>query len=294
MEQQKLTIFDYQSPRQFLLDRVSEIQKNDPEASLRALGRKMGMKSHTLLFMLLQGKRPIRVKHSLAIARGLELSSQELLYLQALIQFDQADDLDEKKLCALWLSDLHPNVPFRVRQIDQAEIVSNWIHMAILAVSGLKDFDPSPEWIARRFGKKTTTAEVRAALERLKSFGLIEDAASGKFNPAQNRTTTMDDVPSQAVRAYHRQAMGLADRALDEVALDRREFQSFSVAIPNDRIGLAKEMIRKFRSQFSKAMSQEKADDVYQLSIQFFQLTESPERMVHSEDEGADTDLKVK
>jgi uncharacterized protein (TIGR02147 family) len=287
---QPVCIYNYQSSRQFLVDKVRELQATDPTLSVRALARKMGMKSHALLMMLLQGKRPLRVKHAASLAKGFDLSSQERLYLQALIQFDSADDVEERQLCQLWLSDLHPAAPAPVRELEEFELVSNWLHMAILALSLTVDFDPSAEAIARRFGEKTTVAEIRSALERLKSLGLIEYDSSGRFLPTSRSISTSDDVANAGARKYHRSVMHLADQALDSVALERREFQSFSLNIPDEKVPLAKEMIRKFRSQFAKAMAAEKTDHVFQMNIQFFQLTESPVRMGRAEDEGVESE----
>jgi uncharacterized protein (TIGR02147 family) len=289
MSYEAVNIYDYQSPRQFLLDRVNALQKSDPELSARALSRKMGFKSHALLLMLLHGKRPLRVKHAPLLARGLGLSSQERLFLQALIQFDNAEDIEEKQLCSLWLSDLHPEGRVKTRQIDEFEMISNWIHMAILSLCETSDFDPKPEAIARRLGKKVAAQEVRAAIERLKTLKLIEMNPDGSFHSTQNQVQTADDVASRGARKYHKEVMSLAADALEKVPLSRREFQSFAISIPDAKVSLAKELIRKFRSQFAKAMGVEPGDEVYQLSIQFFQLTESPARMVRTEDEGAAT-----
>jgi uncharacterized protein (TIGR02147 family) len=249
----------------------------------------MGLKSHSLLLMLLQGKRPLRVKHASPLARGLELSSAERLYLQALIQFDSAQDLEEKQLCSLWLSDLHPTGLIRTRQLDEFEFISNWIHMAILSLTDSKDFDPAPEAIAKRLGHGVSSQEVRAAIERLKTLKLIEFDESGGFRPSQHQVTTADDVASLGVRKYHKQVMELAAEALETVPLTRREFQSFAISIPDAKVPLAKEMIRKFRSQFAKAMASEAGNDVFQFNVQFFQLTESPAGKIPIEDEGAAT-----
>jgi uncharacterized protein (TIGR02147 family) len=288
----EVSIFNYQNSRQYLVDKVKDLQGRDSSVSIRILAKRMGMKSHTLLVMLLQGKRPLRVKHAAALAKGFDLSSQERLYLQALIQFDSSEDLDEKQLCQLWLSDLHPAEPLKIRQIEEFELVSNWLHMAILALSTTHDFDPSAENIAKRFGDRASVAEVRSAIERLKNMKLIEFGADGKFRPSHHRVTTADDVASAGARKYHRGVMTLADQALDKVALERREFQGFSIAIADEKVPLAKEMIRKFRSQFAKAMESESTNQVYQMNIQFFQLTESPARMGRIEDEGVESECQ--
>lgn len=287
-----ISVYNYESSQLFLVDMVRELQHSDPTLSVRALAKRMGMKSHTLLLMMLQGKRPLRVKHAPVLAKGFGLSSQERLYFQALIQFNSAEDLEEKQLCRVWLSDLHPAQPLRIKQLDEFEVVSNWLHMAILALSRTKNFVPTAEAITRRFGKSTNVAETRSALERLKSLGLIEYDESGSFKPTYNKVTTADDIANIGARTYHRGIMKLADKALDDVPLERREFQSFSISIPDSKIGLAKEMIRKFRTQFAMAMGEEEGDQVFQMNIQLFQLTESPSRMGRDEDEGVETEWR--
>ena len=90
-----------------------------------------------------------------------------------------------------------------------------------------------------------------------------------------DQITTKDDVKNEGAKEYHRQVLDLAKDAIDEQSLNEYEFQSFTMAIPKEKISLAKEMIRKFRSKLSKAVSSN-GDNVYQTSIQFFQLTKSP------------------
>ena len=301
MNAEAKTIYQYQNPRQFLLDRVAAIQKRNPSQSIRAIAKKMGMASHTLLVMLLKGKRPLRVKHAAALARGLGLTSAERLYLQALIQFDSAVDLEEKKLCQVWLAELNPTPSVRTRQLDEFELLSNWIHMAILVLADVRDFDPAPEAIARRLGGRATPIEVRAAIERLKSLGLIEfsspDSGEGRFQACQGHVVTADDVQSAGAREYNRQVMALAADALERVPLAQREFQSFAISVPHAKLALAKELIRKFRTQFIQAIGAEIGDEVFQMNIQFFQLTEScpgagTTRPV--QDEGVDTGFNPK
>jgi hypothetical protein len=79
----------------------------------------------------------------------------------------------------------------------------------------------------------------------------------------------------------------LAPQAIESQSVDEREFQSFASSVPRAKLKLAKEMIRKFRTQFDEAMSSEPGDDVYQMNIHFFRLTEHPSEMVPKEDAGA-------
>ena len=283
----KVSVFNYQSSRQFLLDSVTSLQRENAKYSLRYLAGRMDI-SHTLLVMLLQGKRGLRVKHAALVAKGLRLSSSERMYLQALIQLENARDIEEKQLCQMWLSELHPSSPQKTKVLDEFEVFSNWIHMTLLSLSEVKDFNPDPAVIAKRLGRQVTSQEVRSAIARLKELNLITMDDEGGFVPTYKEITTADDVVNQATRHYHKQVMDLAKEAIEFQDVSRREYQSFSLSLPLSKLKLAKEMIRKFRSQLIKAMESEVSDEVYQMNIQFFQLTESPVVGLQREDEGVD------
>lgn len=289
MSLSSVSIYNYENPSQFLLDRVGDLQRNDAGLSIRLLAKRMGFKSHSLLLMLLQGKRPLRVKHAQFLARGLGLNSTEQLYLQALIQYESARDMEEKQLCQHWLSEINPRPLPSARVLQEFECVSNWIHMAILALSDLPGFAENAQAIARRFRNAVKPAEVRAAIERLKSLGLLQYNKDGLLQATDARLTTQDDVANQGARKYHGQVVELSKAALENTPLEQREFQSFTIAMDSARIPEAKEMIRKFRIQFAREMGKGVANEVFQCNLQFFQLTESPILPSKIEDEGVDS-----
>ena len=249
----------------------------------------MDLKSHTLLVMLLQGTRPLRVKHAAFLAKGLRLSSQEKLYLQALIQFEGAEDPEEKSLYELWLSDLNPGKEFRTKEVDEFMVISHWVHMAILAITQLRDFESSAQWIHARLKSKVEISEINAALTRLLSLGLLVKNKEGKLEATFNRVTTRDDVANAGARKYHQEVLKLAGEAIEKSPITQREAQSFVLSVSSDKIPLAKEMIRKFRAQFAQAIGSDAGSEVYQMTVQFFQLTESPTSK-GVEDEGVDTE----
>jgi uncharacterized protein (TIGR02147 family) len=283
------TIFNYSNPRQFMLDRLTERQRQEPGFSIRSWAREMDLKSHALLVMLLKGTRPLRVKHASFLAKGLKLTSQERLYFQALIQFDSAETPEEKELCSHWLNDINPGNDFRTKEVDQFTVISHWVHSFILAMGDTKSGIRDAADVYRRVkGKGVTLNEIRAAIERLLAMKLLKKHLDGRLKATAERVTTKDDVANIGARKYHRGVMKLADEALDSVPLLEREFQSGSIAVAAEKIPFAKEMIRKFRNQFEKALAAEPGDEVCQLNIQFFRLTESPSEIVPKEDEGAD------
>ena len=91
-------IFGYQNPQKYLLDVLAYRQRMNSQFSARAWAREMGLTAHSLLIMLLQGTRPLRLKHVEFLTKGLSLSTIEHLYFRVLIQLSQADTHEEKQL----------------------------------------------------------------------------------------------------------------------------------------------------------------------------------------------------
>jgi uncharacterized protein (TIGR02147 family) len=146
-----MNVYHYQNPLQFLLDTLSKRQREDARFSIRNWAKEMGLTSPSLLIMLLQGTRPLRLKHVEFLFRGLRLNTAEQLYFRALIQLANADSNEEKQLCALWLSELNPADHVRVKEIDEYTIISKWIHFTIMAMTNLKILEARP----KRFIKKS-------------------------------------------------------------------------------------------------------------------------------------------
>jgi len=280
------SIFQYQSAHRYLLDFVSFKQSSDAAFSLRKWSRQMDLNSHALLVMILQGKRKLSLRHVPALSKGLELSSPERLYFQALIQYENASSAEEKSLCMIWLAEANPGSGKSIKEVDEYMAISHWVHMAILAMCDNHSFSGTPEEIHRRLGGKISLAEVRSAVARLFSLGLLT-VKDGKTKSTFNRVTTKDDISSAGARVYHKQVAQMAIAAVDNQAVTDREFQSFAVSISRKNLNIAKEMIRKFRTQLYQAMTLEPGDEVYQTQIQFFRLTESPSEIVPTEDCGA-------
>jgi uncharacterized protein (TIGR02147 family) len=254
------------------------LQKADSTFSVRKWAKEMELKSHSLLAMLLQGKRDIRIQHWEFLKKGLELPTGEQAYFQTLIQYSNCKTIEEKSLINGFLQDLHPGDNFATKDVSEYIAISNWVYMAILAMTELKDFKGTEEEICVRLGGKVVISEIRSAMIRLLDLKLVKWSEDGKLEATFNRVTSKNDVANEGVKEYHRQVLDLAKIAIDEQGVQEREFQSFTMAIAREKLPLAKDMIRKFRSKLSKAVSGD-GDNVYQTSIQLFQLTSNPDEV---------------
>ncbi len=266
-------IYNHIDPRQFLLDYLSSRQINDDSFSIRKWAKEMELSSHTHLVLLLQGKRKLRKKHLEFLNRSLKLDQNQFAFFESIADYQNAKTIDERQLLSKQIASLRPESDFNIVELEEFEVISNWSYMTILASTQLNDYDGTEAYICKKLKNHMSLVEVRSAITRLMNLNLLAWNEDGKLYPTSNRVTSRNDILDEGVRKYHKQVSDLAKRALDEVDLEQREFQSFTMAVAEDKVSLAKDMVREFRSKLSSAVSGD-GDNIYITNLQFFKVTD--------------------
>lgn len=87
----KPDIFNYKDPHEYLRDIYQYKKTANPSFSARAWAKKMGFSNDSLLSLLLNAKRPIRIQHMDHLMRGLDLDKTETGYFESLVGSLSAD-----------------------------------------------------------------------------------------------------------------------------------------------------------------------------------------------------------
>lgn len=228
-------------------------QKNNPAYSLRAFARFLEISPATLS-QIISGKRGVSVKRLDAIVKKLGLSPK-----QQLKAMDIKSTANRKTV---------------MLQEDEFKLISEWYHFAILSLGELKDNQADSRWIARRLNISLNQAN--QAMVRLERLGIIEVNA-GKFKQVGNPLKTTTDIPSASIRNYHKGLLSLAQNKLETVDVKKREYSSVTMAINTKKIKQAKELTQKYKEDMLALLDEGKLDEVYQLSIQLFPLSQKEE-----------------
>lgn len=268
-------IFECTSSRVALLNYLELRQEFEPSFSVRKWSKDMGMSSHSLLNLQLQGKRKVRLQHVERFTHTMGLTEVESRYLQGITLLEKAKNDQEKQIHLLSLNKMIPKTHLKTKKYNQFSILSDWIHMAIMSLTEITDIKLTEQEIKNYLSHKVSTAEITAAITRLLEEGLLKD--NGKYLEATYQSvSTTNDISDSGIKEYHRQASDLAKDAIDEVELARRELQSFCLAIPDDKLLLAKDLIRKFREDFYNAVGGS-GENIYKMNVQLFQLSRCPD-----------------
>jgi len=139
----------------------------------------------------------------------------------------------------------------------------------------LKNCSSDPRWIAKRLNIRVD--EANEALVRLERMGIVEIKGS-RFKQISDPLKTTTDVPSSSIRRYHKGVLSLAQNKIDQVPIEKREFSTRTMAINTKYLGEAKKLVKEFKEDMTSLLEEGTPDDVYQLSIQLFPLTEKDEK----------------
>ena len=164
--------------------------------------------------------------------------------------------------------------------LDTFETISDWYHYAIFELIQLEGFKNDSKWIAKKLG--IHVVEVDAAIERLIRLNLVE-LVKGKLRQKVGFITTVANPQSaEAFRKLQMQILNKALIALEEIPIERRDQSGLTIAIHSQRLPEIKEKIKNFRRSLHQSLSKDKVkDEVYQLSISFYPITNNRDGGVH-------------
>jgi len=248
----------YYNYRQVLLSELATRKTANPRFSLRAFARVLDM-SPALLSQLISGKKNLSKKQASKIASKLMLSPKEKLNLFFAINPDLINEKNQKNSA-------------RILEEDQFALISEWYHYGILSLGDLPRNKANPKWIAKHL--QIDEIDAIKAFDRLLRMELIEINSNGGFKQIKGPLDTLTDVPSPAIRKYHKQNLELAKEKIDTIDVHLREYCSMTMSIDKDDLHKAKKLIEEFRQKFCSELETQSKNSVYTISIQFFPISQ--------------------
>jgi uncharacterized protein (TIGR02147 family) len=222
-------------------------RRRNPRYSLRSFARDLEI-SPGRLSEFINGKRAISEKWKPQLIRKLGLG-QDIVKL--------ADGLPKagRLLCE-----------------DELNVIREPYFSAILSLLDTREIFQDSTQIGGRLG--LLPSEARSALAVLARLGLVKNLR-GRWMVNQVGTHTSNDIPSAALREYHRRAMQQAQTCLDEVPVDLRDITSVMLAIDPSKLPIAKRRIQRFRKSLERLLESGTKSEVYTLNIQLVPVSKT-------------------
>lgn len=240
--------------QQFLVDEFKTRKRRNPSYSLRAFSRHLDIPPGRMS-ELLAGKRSITASLTKKIGDRLGISPKKLNTITSI----SLDRIQNKK-----------NSDYLLLEEDSFSLVAESIHFALLHLMETTNFSSDLDWIAKRLN--VSKVEVKDALGRLARLGYAHKV-EGSWKRKVNAIRSTTDIPSGAIRQFHRDALKQAEVALEEVSLEERDFSSIMFAIDPEQLPQAKRLIQEFRRKMDKFFEGGKSREVYRLNLQLLPVT---------------------
>jgi uncharacterized protein (TIGR02147 family) len=262
--------------RKYLKNELEKRCRRNPLYSLRSYARDLGL-SPGRLSDILKNKSGLSVAKARAIAKILEMSRQEADWFTTLVESSDArakKNRTEAQKKIIRMKDT--NTKYLELDLDQFKVISAWQHLAIIDLIQTRGFNFDSVWIAKRLG--ISKIEVEQSLERLLRLGLLKtQTQNGKTHLKAMDVTfsTPTDIPSDAIKTFHRQILEKALGAIDLQGVESRDFSCLTFPISKSLLPEAKKRIKKFRREFNQWVQDNKIEkeEVYSLGIYLFSLT---------------------
>jgi plasmid maintenance system antidote protein VapI len=246
-----------ENPIDFLNSEYRKRKDRNPNFSLRSFAKWLDV-SPAQLSQMMAGKRNITFRTLKKINDRLGLSpvnSQELIKI-LLRQKNLISKPAEKKVSQL--------------REDHFLLISDWYHLAILSLTKIKGAKSDPRWVARRLGIKID--EAHQALQRLERLGILQ--IKPVFKQIGDPFEVVSEIPSAAIRKYHKQNLALSMEKIETIEVALRQFQSISVPMNPSILKILKKEIDEFLSRISDICENSQALEVYNLNVQLFPVTQ--------------------
>lgn len=256
-------IFEFESVQQFLWSEFHRRVRANERYSLRGFAKHLHL-SPGELSEILRGKRQLSLKSALKISNSLGLNDLEKDHVFDLIKMEKSKGFSSKS----------PKIERRASQKilneDQFRWVSDWYHFAILNLMDSDDFEWEANWISSRLGITRTQAQL--SLNLLLRLGIVI-VKNGKYQMSKDFILSTQDIPSSAIRHYHRQILEKAILSLEEQSPQERDITGIGFAVDTKHLSAIKKEISDFQDRLIAKYSRGSKKEVYQLEIAFFKLT---------------------
>ena len=272
------SVYAYLDYRAFLRDHFAASKQLKAHYSYRFFSRRAGLASTNFLKLVMDGKRNLGATTVDAFARALKLDEAEARFFADLVALAQAETVSERNRA---FDRVAADRRFRAaRRLEGPlfEYLRHWFYPVVRELAARPDFVEQPAWIARQIRPAISAKQAKAALVTLERLGLLVRDAGGRLVRGETSLTTGHEVRSAMVPVYHRQMIEQAALAVDDVPADERDVSALTVCVRASSLADLKQRIRRFREEMmERCDSEDEPERVYQLCVQLFPLSRSPD-----------------
>jgi uncharacterized protein (TIGR02147 family) len=261
--------------RNYLREEFLKRLAKNPQYSLRAFARTVGL-APSRVSQLFNQRQGLSKRKAIDVGKKLGFETAFLKHFALLVEARHARSKTQRQFALSKLCEKTNKVKLYESVSDDIfRTISDWWYVAILQLGALDDFQGELAYIEKKLSLDPRI--VRSSLERLERLGFVS-VKNNRVKIISRNIATTENVPSSAVRSFHRQLLEKATAALEEQGVHERNISSFVMPMDAHRIDEIVELIGNFKEQVHQTIRNHEKTDVYNLGIQLFKLTTRKEQ----------------
>lgn len=274
---QKPNIYQYLDYRVFLRDLYTYKKGTTPVFSYRFFSRMAGFRSSNFLKLVAEGERNLSYEAIQKFAKGLKLAKAEAQFFEVLVLFNQAKSIEEKNRHYEKITQFKNYNTAKPLEISQYAYFSNWYFIALRELVTLKNFREDPKWINHKLKTRFHPEEIKKAIQILLDLKLLYRDEKKRLCQTIEQITITQEMGMLAISNFYREMLQKANAAIEEANPEYRDISALTIAISKEEMMRIRERLTQFRREVHAIASGSKnREAVYQLNLQFFNLSEVP------------------
>ena len=230
-------IFDYGTPVEFLKDLFSFYKKSG-SFSLRQRTARVGSLSQALVSQILNGRRQLTRDNLPAMALIFKLTKIEQQYI-------------DKQLLSVHVKSVPssanetPKLPRKTKN----HLLVDWLNPYVKDLVNIRGFDLEPARLHQMLSGIASPERIKKSADFLLREGFWRRTPQGEIVPEEAAVATTNEIPNADIRAFHKKALGIAQRGVETLPSHRRKASTVLLSVDKNKMDELRGLIDSFQNQ---------------------------------------------
>lgn len=272
-----MTVFQYTNFQEYLREWLAQEKQNGRKISFEFLARQLGMRSKGHVHRVFNdATMPLTPRILVRLIEVLNLQGEERDYFEAMVAFNRASSLEERRLFLGRMGRLSGNASAQALDPSACSYLSEWYYPVLREAVCMPDFRGDFRELSKMFVPTLTESQTRRGVEHLITLKLIKGQASGGYISADAYVHAGSEIEAVLVSNFQQQMMKLGSQALDVQPPAKREITTLTFSFPQANFQTIKRALRRLQNELAVEILKEKepGDTVYQFNMQCFPVFE--------------------
>ena len=261
-------IIEYKDYRSFFSDFISYKKSSNPFWSYGVWAKDLGLTGASTLSMIMSGKRNPSTKLCQNFSNYFDFNDEQTDYFVNLVKIQKLTK-NNPELTTMLLQQNKKKIPAKKGK----PLFFDWRAFVIRELTKLEDFQEDINWVRERLNNRISNEEIKEVIDKLIIHGALKRSPKGLLQASSQTILPGDSISREDARIFHNEISELSRKSFD-IDISQRALNSSTLSVKEENLSHAKKLIRDFQIEFSKILEEDNGDEIFQLNIQFFPLTE--------------------